>query len=181
MISPLLLTVQGLFQHELCEFVTVGLRLHVQVEVAVGGYFVCAQRVSTYIRIERSLERKAGSGSCALGYFHGDVCFWKTRWVVVDIHDLDFNAEQLERVLQKHLEMQQTAADLFTNALAVDFFVNEENPVFQVHLKVRSPRIQSQILGDISHERTVVRFLRYGVTEREGREMGERERERVRE
>uniref|UniRef100_A0A674BXZ7 Uncharacterized protein n=1 Tax=Salmo trutta TaxID=8032 RepID=A0A674BXZ7_SALTR len=152
-VGRLLLPVQRLLQHQLCEFVPVGLRLHIQVEVVIGGDVVCAQRVGAHVRIECTLKREPGTRG--------------TGRIVIDIHDLYLHAEQLE----------WAAGTLLADLLPVNSFVDEQNPVLHVHFQVRRPRarhhleaprgdfghVQSKVLGDIPYERAVIRLLRHRV------------------
>uniref|UniRef100_A0A8C1LFK9 Uncharacterized protein n=2 Tax=Cyprinus carpio TaxID=7962 RepID=A0A8C1LFK9_CYPCA len=142
----------------LCEFVA----------VIVVGDVVSAQCVTSNIRIKGALQREARTRGRALGYFHGDVCLRKARRVVVDVHHLYLHPKELEWVLQEHLQVKQTAGALLTDALPVDFLVNEKHPVLQVYFQVRRPRagyhLKSQILGDIPNKRAMLRFLGHRVT-----------------
>uniref|UniRef100_A0AAY5L014 Uncharacterized protein n=1 Tax=Esox lucius TaxID=8010 RepID=A0AAY5L014_ESOLU len=153
--------------HQLGEFVPVCLRLHVQVEVVIGGDVICAQRVRTHVRIECALQGEPGARGGTLRDLHRDVGLREAGRIVIDIHDLYLHAEQLE----------WAAGTLFADLLPVDFFVYEQNPVLHVHFQVRRPRagdnleaarsdfghVQSKVLRDIPHERTVIRLLRNRV------------------
>uniref|UniRef100_A0A8C9SN03 Secreted protein n=1 Tax=Scleropages formosus TaxID=113540 RepID=A0A8C9SN03_SCLFO len=172
-VHRLLLPVQRLLQHQLGELVPVALRLHVQVEVAVGGDVVGAQRVRAHVGVERALHGEARARRGALGDLDGDVRLGEARRVVVDVQDLDLHAEELQRALQEHLEVQEARRALLADPLAVHLLVHEERAVLQVHLQVRRPRaghdlelarrkfchVQAQILRDIPHERPVVLLL----------------------
>uniref|UniRef100_A0A673FQH0 Uncharacterized protein n=1 Tax=Sinocyclocheilus rhinocerous TaxID=307959 RepID=A0A673FQH0_9TELE len=127
--------------------VAVALRLYVQIKVVVSGDGVCAQGISPHIRVEGVLHWEAGARCGALGDLHGDVRLRETRRIVVNIHDLDLDAEELERVLQKHFEVQEARDGLATYLLSVDALVHYQ----------RSP----QIFGDISHNRPALLLLRY--------------------
>uniref|UniRef100_A0A8C1QJ06 Uncharacterized protein n=1 Tax=Cyprinus carpio TaxID=7962 RepID=A0A8C1QJ06_CYPCA len=174
-VHRLLLSVQGLIQHELREAVAVALRLYVQIKVVVSGDGVCAQGISPHVRVEGVLHREAGARCGALGDLHGDVRLRETRRIVVNIHDLDLDAEKLERVLQKHFEVQEARDGLTTYLLSVDALVHHQSSVLQVDLQVRRARarhgletargkfgdVQPQIFGDISHNRPALLLLRY--------------------
>uniref|UniRef100_A0A3B5B3D0 Uncharacterized protein n=1 Tax=Stegastes partitus TaxID=144197 RepID=A0A3B5B3D0_9TELE len=163
-VRRLLLPVQRLLQDELREFVSVRLGLHVQIKVVVRAH----------VRIERALQREPGARCGALRDLHRDVCFREAGRVVVNVHHLDFDPKQLQRVLQEHLHVELAAGALLADLLPVNFLVNEQDAVLQVHLQVRCPgaghhleaargqlgEVQPQILGDIPHQGAMVRLLR---------------------
>uniref|UniRef100_A0A673AN77 Uncharacterized protein n=1 Tax=Sphaeramia orbicularis TaxID=375764 RepID=A0A673AN77_9TELE len=106
-VRRLLLPVQRLLQHQLRELIPVRLRLHVQVEVVVGG----------------ALQGEAGSRCGALGDLNRDVGLREAGRVVVNIHHFDFHPKQLQGVLQKHFHVELAAGALLTDLLPVDFLV----------------------------------------------------------
>uniref|UniRef100_A0A8C3AEK0 Uncharacterized protein n=1 Tax=Cyclopterus lumpus TaxID=8103 RepID=A0A8C3AEK0_CYCLU len=105
-VHRLLLPVQRLLQHQLCELVPVALRLHVKVKIVIIRYGICAERVCAYVRVKGILHRETGPGDGALRYLHGNVRLGKAGWIVVDIHHLDLHAKELQWVLQKHLQIR---------------------------------------------------------------------------
>uniref|UniRef100_A0A671VPD1 Uncharacterized protein n=1 Tax=Sparus aurata TaxID=8175 RepID=A0A671VPD1_SPAAU len=166
-VRRLLLPIKRLLQDQLRELVSVRLGLHVQIKVVVRAH----------VRVECALQRETGTRSGALRDLHRDVSLREAGGIVVNVHHLDFDPKQLQRVLQEHLHVELAAGALFANLLPIDFFVNEQDAVLQVHLQVRCPRIghhleaaggqfgkvQSQVLGDIPHQGAMVRLLRHRV------------------
>uniref|UniRef100_A0A8B9G5V9 Uncharacterized protein n=1 Tax=Amazona collaria TaxID=241587 RepID=A0A8B9G5V9_9PSIT len=175
----LLLSVQGLVQHQLGEAVTVALRLHVEGEVAVGGYLVGAQRVGAHVGVEGALQREAGARRGAFRDFHGEVGLREGGRIVVDVQHLDLHAEQFEGVLQEDLQMQQAGGALLADLLPVYLLIHVEHPGLQVELQVRAAgvgrsleaasrkfcNVQAQILGDIPHERAMLLLFLHRVME----------------
>uniref|UniRef100_A0A8D3CHS4 Uncharacterized protein n=1 Tax=Scophthalmus maximus TaxID=52904 RepID=A0A8D3CHS4_SCOMX len=104
-VHRLLLPVQRLLQHQLCKLIPVALCLHVEVKIVVIRYGICAERVCAHVGVEGVLHREAGAGDGALRYLHGNVRLGKAGRVVVDVHHLDLHAKELQRVLQKHLQV----------------------------------------------------------------------------
>uniref|UniRef100_A0A8C2Z0L7 Uncharacterized protein n=1 Tax=Cyclopterus lumpus TaxID=8103 RepID=A0A8C2Z0L7_CYCLU len=176
-VRRLLLPVQRLFQDQLGELASVRLGLHIQVKVVVRGDIVSAQSVRAHVRVERALQGETGARSGALRDLHRDVRLREAGRVVVDVHHLDLDPKQLQRVLQEHLHVELAAGALPADMLPVDFFANEQDAVLQVHLQVRRARaghhleptggqlgkVQSQVLGDIPHQGAMVRLLRHRV------------------
>uniref|UniRef100_A0A8C4H9M5 Uncharacterized protein n=1 Tax=Dicentrarchus labrax TaxID=13489 RepID=A0A8C4H9M5_DICLA len=109
-VHRLLLPVQRLLQHQLCELVPVALRLHVKVKIVIIRYGICAERVRAHIGVEGILHREPGPGDGALRYLHGNVRLGEAGWIVVDIHHLDLHAKELQWVLQKHLQVHRLKA-----------------------------------------------------------------------
>uniref|UniRef100_A0A3B4XFL4 Uncharacterized protein n=1 Tax=Seriola lalandi dorsalis TaxID=1841481 RepID=A0A3B4XFL4_SERLL len=148
-VRRLLLPVQRLLQDQLRELVSVRLGLHVKVKVVV-----------THVRVECALQGETGARSAGR--------------VVVNVHHLNFDPKQLQRVLQEHLHVELAAGALLADLLPVDFLVNKQHAVLQVHLQVRCSRaghhleaargqfgkVQSQVFGDIPHQGAMVRLLR---------------------
>uniref|UniRef100_A0A3Q0R594 Uncharacterized protein n=1 Tax=Amphilophus citrinellus TaxID=61819 RepID=A0A3Q0R594_AMPCI len=147
MISDLLsFFLRRLLQDKLRELVSVRLGLHIQVKIVV----------STNIRVERALQGETGARSGALRDLHRDICLREAGWIIVNL----------------------TAGTLPADLLPVDFLVNKQDAVLQVHLQVGCPRtghhlkaaggqlgeVQPQVLGNISHQRAMVRLLRDRVT-----------------
>uniref|UniRef100_A0A8C5H749 Uncharacterized protein n=1 Tax=Gouania willdenowi TaxID=441366 RepID=A0A8C5H749_GOUWI len=173
-VSRLLLPVQRPLQNQLREPVPVGLRLHVQVEVVVGGDVVGAQCVRTHVRVKGALQGEPGPRGGALRNLHRDVGLRETGRVVVNVQHFNFDPKQLQRVLKEHLQVELTARPLPTDPLPVDLFVHKQNPVVQVQLQVRCARaghdleatggqlgqVQSQVLRDVPHQGPVLCFLR---------------------
>uniref|UniRef100_A0AAY4EAV0 Uncharacterized protein n=1 Tax=Denticeps clupeoides TaxID=299321 RepID=A0AAY4EAV0_9TELE len=176
-VDRLLLAVQRLLQHELRELVPVALRLHVQVEEVVGGDVVGAQRVAADVGVERALQREAGARGGALRDLHRDVGLREGGRVVVNVHDLDLHAKELQRALQEHLEVQQAGGtQVLADALAVDLLVHVEHAGLQVHVQVRRPRAGHSleaVLRDIPHESAVLCLLGSGNTSDELESNGE--------
>uniref|UniRef100_A0A8C8VQG8 Uncharacterized protein n=1 Tax=Pelusios castaneus TaxID=367368 RepID=A0A8C8VQG8_9SAUR len=176
-VHRLLLAVQGLVQHQLGEAVAVALGLHVQREVAVGGDLVGAQRVGAHVRVEGALQREAGARRGALGDLHREVGLGEGGRVVVDVQHLDLYPEQLQRVLQEDLQVQQAGGALLADLLPIDLLVHVQHSGLQVELQVGAPRVghrleaasrkfcnvQAQVLGDIPHERAMLLLLLHGV------------------
>uniref|UniRef100_A0A670IJ65 Uncharacterized protein n=1 Tax=Podarcis muralis TaxID=64176 RepID=A0A670IJ65_PODMU len=173
----LLLAVQRLGEHQLSEAVAVGLRLHVQREVAIGGDLVGAQRVGAHVRVEGALQGEAGAWRGALRDLHRQVGLREGGRVVVDVQHFDLDAEELQRVLQEDLEVQLARRALLADLLAVDLLVHVQHPGLQVEVQVRAPRIghrleaasgkfcnvQAQIFGDIPHESAMLLLLLHRV------------------
>uniref|UniRef100_A0A3Q1BTC9 Uncharacterized protein n=1 Tax=Amphiprion ocellaris TaxID=80972 RepID=A0A3Q1BTC9_AMPOC len=115
--------------------------------------------VRAHVRIERALQRETGA---------------RSGWVVVNVHHLNFDPKQLQWVLQEHFHIELAAGALPADLLPVNFLVNEQDAVLQVHLQVRRPRVgyhleatgsqlgevQPQVLCDIPHQSAMVRLLR---------------------
>uniref|UniRef100_A0A8D3D0V6 Uncharacterized protein n=1 Tax=Scophthalmus maximus TaxID=52904 RepID=A0A8D3D0V6_SCOMX len=166
-VRRLLLSVQRLLQDQLRELVSVRLGLHVQVKVVVRAH----------VRVERALQREAGARSGALRDLHRDVRLREAGGVVVDVHHLDFDPKQLQRVLQEHFHVELAADALLADLLPVDFLVDKQDAVLQVHLQVRRAgaghhleaargqfgKVQTQVFGDIPHQGAMVRLLRHRV------------------
>uniref|UniRef100_A0A8C7XFW1 Uncharacterized protein n=1 Tax=Oryzias sinensis TaxID=183150 RepID=A0A8C7XFW1_9TELE len=153
-VRRLLLPVQRLLQHELCELVPVRLRLHIQVEEVVGAH----------VWVESALQREARAGGRALGDLHSDIGLRETGGVVIYVHHLDFHAEQLQGVLQKHLHVQLAARALLADELAVYLVFDKHDSVLQVHFQVRAPRARHHlkaVLRNVPHERSVFCLLRH--------------------
>uniref|UniRef100_A0A3B5AV51 Uncharacterized protein n=1 Tax=Stegastes partitus TaxID=144197 RepID=A0A3B5AV51_9TELE len=96
-VHRLLLSVQRLFQYQLCELVPVTLCLNVKVKIVIIRYGICAERVRANVRVEGVLHRETRPGNRALRYFHGNVRLGKAGWIV----------KHLQRtVLQVHLQIR---------------------------------------------------------------------------
>uniref|UniRef100_A0A672GRI5 Uncharacterized protein n=1 Tax=Salarias fasciatus TaxID=181472 RepID=A0A672GRI5_SALFA len=157
-VHRLLLPVQRLLQHQLRELVPVALRLHVQVEIVIVRYGVCAERVCANVRVEGVLHRETRPGNRALRYFHGNVRLGEAGRVVVDIHHLDLHAKQLQRARD----------GLLTDFLPVDFLLHNQCPRTRYRLEAASGKfgdVQPQILCNISNHRARLLLLRHGVVE----------------
>uniref|UniRef100_A0A3B5KRB1 Uncharacterized protein n=1 Tax=Xiphophorus couchianus TaxID=32473 RepID=A0A3B5KRB1_9TELE len=160
----LLLPVQRLLQDKFCKFISVGLGLHVQVKVIVGCDIICAQRVGAHVRVERTLQREPGARG--------------SRWVVVNVHHFNFDSEQLQWVLQEHLHVELAAGTLLADLLPIDFLINEQDAVLEVHFQIwrsgtrhylESPggqfgKVQPQVFSDVPHQRAMLCLLRDRVT-----------------
>uniref|UniRef100_A0A3B3USF5 Uncharacterized protein n=2 Tax=Poecilia TaxID=8080 RepID=A0A3B3USF5_9TELE len=136
----LLLSVQRLLQHQLREFGPVALRLHVEGEIVIVGYSIRAERVGANVGVEGVLHGETSPGYGALRYFHENVRLRKAGRIVVDVHHLDLHAEQLQRILQKHLQVQQARDGLLADFFPVYFLLHNQSAVLQVHLQIRCPR-----------------------------------------
>uniref|UniRef100_A0AAY5KP83 Secreted protein n=1 Tax=Esox lucius TaxID=8010 RepID=A0AAY5KP83_ESOLU len=122
------------------KLVSVALRLNVQVKVVVVRYGVGTQRVSPHVWVEGILYWKPGTWDGTFRYLHGNVGLRERGRVVVDIHHLDFHAEELEWVLQKHFEMQIAWHCLPAYLFSIDSSLYVKIPVLQVHVQVRVSR-----------------------------------------
>uniref|UniRef100_A0A3Q2QP44 Uncharacterized protein n=1 Tax=Fundulus heteroclitus TaxID=8078 RepID=A0A3Q2QP44_FUNHE len=139
-VNRLLLPVQRLLQHQLREFGTVALCLHVEVKIVIVGYSIRAECICANVGVEGVLHRETRPRYGTLRYFHGNVRFREAGRIVVDIHHLDLHAEELQWVLQKHLQVQQARDGLPTDFFPVYFFLHHQRAVLQVYLQVRCPR-----------------------------------------
>uniref|UniRef100_A0A8C7DV85 Uncharacterized protein n=1 Tax=Oncorhynchus kisutch TaxID=8019 RepID=A0A8C7DV85_ONCKI len=133
-VGRLLLPVQRLLQHQLCEFVPVSLRLHIQVEVVIGGDVVCAQRIGAHVRIECTLKREPGTGGSAAGT------------LLTDLLPVNSFVDEQNPVLHVHFQVRRPRARHHLEAPRGDF-----------------GHVQSKVLGDIPHEGAVIRLLRHRV------------------
>uniref|UniRef100_A0A3B3SV29 Uncharacterized protein n=1 Tax=Paramormyrops kingsleyae TaxID=1676925 RepID=A0A3B3SV29_9TELE len=122
------------------KFRPVSLRLHVEVKIVVSGDFVGAERIGAHVGVERGLQREARSRSGTFRNFDSNVSFRETGRIVINIHDFDLHTEKLQRVFQKHFQMQEAGCALLANLLSVDFFIHKKHPIFQIHFQIRSPR-----------------------------------------
>uniref|UniRef100_A0AAZ3P1U2 Uncharacterized protein n=1 Tax=Oncorhynchus tshawytscha TaxID=74940 RepID=A0AAZ3P1U2_ONCTS len=149
-------------------------RLLLPVKIVIVRYGVGAERVGPDVWVESILHREPGTWGGTFRYLHSDVCLRESGGIVVDIHHLDLHAEKLERVLQKHLEVQVARYCLPAYLLPVYFLLNIKIPVLQVHIQVRVPRaghsleaaggkfgdVQPQIFRDIPNDGPVFLLLR---------------------
>uniref|UniRef100_A0A3B4EKV6 Uncharacterized protein n=1 Tax=Pygocentrus nattereri TaxID=42514 RepID=A0A3B4EKV6_PYGNA len=194
-VDSLALAVQRLFENELGEAVAVTLRLDVQGKVLVAGDGVAAQGVGAHVRVGGALQGEAGARRGAFRDLHHDVGGGEDGSVVVHVQHLHLHAEQLQWVLQEHLQVQQ-ARLLLLRALAADLLAvgaraHSQCAVLHVHLQVGRARaghrleaarvqlrhVQPQVLGDVGHQRAALLLLRNRVTKLREPSMREREHE----
>uniref|UniRef100_A0A8C7WM91 Uncharacterized protein n=1 Tax=Oryzias sinensis TaxID=183150 RepID=A0A8C7WM91_9TELE len=126
-VHRLLLSVQRLLQNQLSELVPVGLSLHIKVKIVIFRYGIRAERVRANVGVER--------------VFYGEARPWDAGWVIIDIHYFDLHAKQLQRVVQKHFQVQLARGGLLTDFFPVNFLLHHERTVLQVHLQVICPRV----------------------------------------
>uniref|UniRef100_A0A3B1IDL5 Uncharacterized protein n=1 Tax=Astyanax mexicanus TaxID=7994 RepID=A0A3B1IDL5_ASTMX len=161
----------------------VALRLHVQVEVRVRGHFVRAQAITAHVRVHGGFQGETRACARALRDLHGHVRLGESGRVVVDVQNLRLHAKQLQRVLEKHLQVQQARRRVYAaHALPVDLLTNVQRAAFQVDIQVGRARaghrlkaarrqlggVQPQVLRDVAHERAQLRLLSHGVEEGAG-------------
>uniref|UniRef100_A0A3B3D8N1 Uncharacterized protein n=1 Tax=Oryzias melastigma TaxID=30732 RepID=A0A3B3D8N1_ORYME len=182
LVSPvhrLLLSVQRLLQNQLRELVPVCLSLHIKIKIVVFRNGIGAERVRANVGVERVFYGEARPRNGALGYFHGYVRLWEAGWVIIDIHDFDLHAKQLQWVFQKHFQVQLARGGLLTDFFPVNFLLHHQRAVLQVHLQVVRPRVghrleaasgkfgdvQPQILSNIPNHGARLLLLWHGVVQ----------------
>uniref|UniRef100_A0A674PDP5 Uncharacterized protein n=1 Tax=Takifugu rubripes TaxID=31033 RepID=A0A674PDP5_TAKRU len=149
-------------------------RLLLPVKIVIIRYGVCAERVCAHVGVEGILHWETRPGDGAFGYLHGNVCLGEAGRIVVDIHHLYFHTKELQRVLQKHLQMQQARDGLLTDFFPVYLLFHDERAVLQIHFQIRCSgkfgNVQSQILCNIPNHGAWFLLLWHGVVELRDRE-----------
>uniref|UniRef100_A0A673KZ47 Uncharacterized protein n=1 Tax=Sinocyclocheilus rhinocerous TaxID=307959 RepID=A0A673KZ47_9TELE len=139
LVRLLLLSVQRRLQNEFCKLTAVVTRLNVQHEVLIGAQQVRAERVRAHIQVLRALQREPGARRSRLCDLQIKLAPWETGSVIIHVQDLHFYPIQFQRVLDDHLQVQETNETLFTQLLAVDLLVHKQNSLrIQSGISVRT-------------------------------------------
>uniref|UniRef100_A0A8C0U286 Secreted protein n=1 Tax=Cyanistes caeruleus TaxID=156563 RepID=A0A8C0U286_CYACU len=150
-------------------------------EVPVGLQFVALQRVTAHVRILCHAQVKPGTGRGELVDLQLKFVLQKSRCVVIHVLDINFDTENVQRVLHQRLEADRAGRRLAAHLLPVQPLVHVQVAVLLIHrevlLLVAQPqlarrqlvRAEPQVPRQRPHERASAQLLGDGVAEPLGR------------